>query len=106
MAHREMFYQDVEEEDSEGEGETKYQPDINQLDVRCGGQLVRDGHVESVHDQHGRDGHGHICLEVLLVEVESCLADDHQAQRGDLDGGVLEGWNSRDILNHSLTYVL
>ena len=32
--------------------ETKYQPDINQLDVRCGGQLVRDGHVESVHDQH------------------------------------------------------
>ena len=34
--------------------ETKYQPDINQLDVRCGGQLVRDGHVESV--QHGRNG--------------------------------------------------
>ena len=67
----------------------QYQPDINQLDVRCGGQLVRDGHVESVHDQHGRDGHGHICLEVLLVEVESCLADDHQAQRGDLDRGVL-----------------
>ena len=60
VAHREMFYQDVEEEDSEGEGETKYQPDINQLDVRCGGQLVRDGHVESVesvHDKHGRDGH-------------------------------------------------
>ena len=40
-AHTEMFYQDVEEEDSEGEDETKYQPDINQLDVRCGEELVR-----------------------------------------------------------------
>ena len=65
--------------------ETKYQPDINQLDVRCGGQLVRDGHVERVHHEHRGDGDGHVGLKVLLVEVESCLADDHQAHCGYLD---------------------
>ena len=43
-----MFYQNMEEENCEGKCQTEYQPDINQLDVRCGGQLVRDGHVESV----------------------------------------------------------
>ena len=89
MAHWEMFYQNVEEEDSEGKSEAEYQPDINQLDVRGGGQLVGHRHVERVHHQHGGDRDGHVCLKVLLVEVESCLADDHQAQRGDLDRGVL-----------------
>ena len=92
MAHWEMFYQNVEEEDSEGKSEAKYEPDIYQLDVRCRGQLVRDSHVESVHHEHGGDGDGHVRLEVLLVEVESCLADDHQAHCGYLNRDMRGDW--------------
>ena len=77
-----MFNEDMKKEYSEGEDESEYEPDVNHLDVRCWRELVGDGHVESVHDQHGGDGHRHVGLEVLLVEVECGLGYDHEAQCG------------------------
>ena len=70
VSHWQMFNQNVEEEDSEGQDKAKNEPDINHLDVGGGGQLVGDCHVQRVHHQHGGDGHRDVGLEVLLAEVE------------------------------------
>ena len=79
---RDVLDQDVEDEDGEGEGQAEDEPHVDELDVGGGGQLVGDCHVEGVHHQHGCDGHGHVGLEVLLLEVERGLADEHEAEGG------------------------
>ena len=40
MSPGQMLPENMEEEDTEGEGETKDEPDIYQLDIGCWGQLV------------------------------------------------------------------
>merc|ERR1719239_1902238 len=71
-----------DEEDDEGEDQAKDQPHVDQLYVGGGGDLVGDGLVESVNDQHHGDADGGRGLEVLGPEVKPTLADEHKAQGG------------------------
>ena len=84
----EVFDEDVKEEDGERQDEAEDEPNINELDVGRRGEFIGDRHVQGVHDQHGGDGHRDVGFEVLLVEVECGLADDHQAECGDV--GVVQ----------------
>ena len=75
-----------QEEDNEGEHETKYQPHVDQLYVGGRGDLVWDGLVEGVDDEHHGDADGSCGLEVLGPEVEPALADEHEAEGGQVGG--------------------
>ena len=83
-----MLDEDVEEKDGERKDEPKDEPNVNKLDVGGRGELIGDRHVQRVHDQHGGDGDWDVSFEVLLVEVECGLTDDHEAECGDV--GVVE----------------
>ena len=75
-----------EEEDNEGEHQAKDQPHVDQLYIGGGGDLVGDGLVESVDDEHHGDADGGRGLEVLGPEVEPTLADEHEAEGGKVGG--------------------
>ena len=75
-----------EEEYDEGEDQAEDQPHVDQLYVGGGGDLVGDGLVEGVDDQHHGDADGGRGLEVLCPEVEPTLADEHKAEGGQVGG--------------------
>ena len=81
-----MVDRDKEEEHDKWENQAKDQPHIDQLYVGGRGDLVGDRLVESVDDEHHGDADGRSGLEVLGPEVEPALADQHEAECGQIGG--------------------
>ena len=77
-----MFDGHQQEEDNEGEHQTKDQPHVDEFYIGGRGDLVGDGLVETVDDEHHGDTDGGGGLEVLGPEVEATLADEHKAEGG------------------------
>ena len=77
-----MFDGHQQEEDNEGEHQTKDQPHVDEFYIGGRGDLVGDGLVETVDDEHHGDTDGGGGLEVLGPEVEATLADEHEAEGG------------------------
>ena len=82
-----MVYEYKKKKYRERKNKTKYEPHVYHLDVGGGSELVGHRLVQRVHDQHGGHRHSRCCLEVFLIEVESALAHNHQAEGGDEGGG-------------------
>ena len=72
----EMLNQDKKDEDEKVNKQAKNNPNIDEFNLWCFGQLWSNRVVESVHDEHGGDSHGDAGLEMFFSEENCCLQKD------------------------------
>ena len=72
----EMLNQDKKDEDEKVDKQAKNNPNVDEFNLWCFGQLWSNRVVESVHDEHGGDGHGDAGLEMFFSEENCCLREN------------------------------